>query len=206
MANSEVSVCCTWTRLSIQEPALHLCVSLYRYKLLCCTWTYSICLEEHVQYLYTSICTAPCQVCLQEPVLHLLVSVYKSLCCTCTCLPTRACAAPARVYLQEFVLHLHVSVYKSLCCTCTCLSTRACAAPTRFCLHEVMLHLEMYGQKKNCLSNFSVANLKNNFWFHETNRKTTETYWVSVIFGLNWNLFFPFRGHPATLNSEHSWF
>ncbi len=120
-------------RVCLQEPALHLCVSVYT-SFCAAPDPFSICLEEHVQYLYTSICTAPCQVCLQEPVLHLHVSVYKSLCCTCTCLPTRACAAPARVCLQELVLHLHVSVYKSLCCTCTCLSTRACAALTRVCL------------------------------------------------------------------------
>jgi hypothetical protein len=37
---------------------------------------------------------------------------------------------------------------------------------------------------------------KNCFWFLETNRKSTETDWVSVCFGSNRNFFCLFRGHP----------
>jgi hypothetical protein len=35
------------------------------------------------------------------------------------------------------------------------------------------------------------------FWFHETNRNTTETDLVSVCFGSNRNFFCLFRGHPS---------
>jgi hypothetical protein len=36
------------------------------------------------------------------------------------------------------------------------------------------------------------------FWFHETNRNTTETDLVSVCFGSNRNIFFLLRGHPTS--------
>jgi hypothetical protein len=46
-------------------------------------------------------------------------------------------------------------------------------------------------------------NRKNVFWFRETNRKTTETDWVSVCFGSNRKKkIWLFRGHPSFLHAS----
>ncbi len=51
---------------------------------------------------------------------------------------------------------------------------------------------------KHCIKRKQTKNFS--FWFHETNRNTTETDLVSVCFGSNRNFFPSFRGHPS-LNS-----
>jgi hypothetical protein len=96
------------------------------------------------------------------------------------CLP-ELCAAPVLVCLQEF-----------------------CAAPGRVCLQEssvcytlrsivykFFLFVSVFS-KQACLFRLfryvfetSKQTEKEIFWFHETNRKTTETDCVSVLFGSN---------------------
>jgi hypothetical protein len=117
-----------------------------------------------------------------------------------------------RLLYKSFVLHLEVSIFKSLCCTCESLSTRAlcctcaCLCCTWTCLPtrvQCMVYLEEHSlQTFFCLFRFSRNRFvcfgcfdmcskhrnkpKNRFfWFHETNRKTTETDCVSVLFGSN---------------------
>jgi hypothetical protein len=168
---------------------------------LCCTWA---CLSTtscaaHEVSVYKNFCAAPGRECIQEPVLHLCVSVYKSFCA-----------------------HLDVSVFKSLCCTCaglstralictwTCLSSRACIALVRICLQELcaapglVFHqqpvlVSICFKKVSVVSNIDTcskhqAKRKIIFWFHETNRKTTEADSDSALFGSE--RFF-FRGHPT---------
>jgi hypothetical protein len=99
----------------------------------------------------------------------------------------RFCVAPRSVCLQ------------SLCCKCTLLSTRyfvlnldvstgACAAPGGA---ESSGVFRLVSKKRFvCFGCFGAGSKNRNkpnncFRFHETNRKTTESDWVSVSSGLN---------------------
>jgi hypothetical protein len=115
------------------------------------------------------------------------VSVYKSLCCTDAC-PTS----------RPFVLHLKVSVFKSAVLVSVCLLYKsfvlllhlyvsACKSPT----HAVSGTSVCF---ETCIfvsvNSIHVRNTETNrkniiICFHETNRKTTKTDRVSVLFGSN---------------------
>jgi hypothetical protein len=99
----------------------------------------------------------------QSFVLHLCLSVYKS-----------------------FVLHLGVSAYKS----------SVYAIPEEYSF-QIFFSLFRFFSKQVCLFRFfqyvfetPKQTEKEIFWFHETNRKTTETDCVSVLFGSNRKYFF----------------
>jgi hypothetical protein len=104
------------------------------------------------------------------------------LCCTWTCLSTRTFSVPVRVCLQEL-----------------------CDVPRRVCLQEYkkqwncrclviknFFGLFWFVSKQICLFRLfrymfetPKQTEKFIFWFRETNRNTTETDWVSVLFGSN---------------------
>jgi hypothetical protein len=109
------------------------------------------------------------------------VCLQEILCCTWTCLSTRACAAPVSVCLQEilcctwtcmlslgyylsswctckcaFMLQLDVSVYKSLCCTWRCLICGGFFGLFRFVAKHSVVSLHVHNTKnqpKNYLFN-----------------------------------------------------
>ena len=132
---------------------------------------------EPVLHLYVSVC--------KSFVLHIKVSVFKILCCTCACLSTSAlCCTFA--YLSTIVL----------CCTWTCLPTNK--SP----VYDIPYLEEYSSQNSFCLFRFFSKQIclfrlfwyvfetpkqteKKICWFHETNRKTTETDCVLVLFGSN---------------------
>jgi hypothetical protein len=124
---------------------------------------------------------------LQQQPVHGL-PVYESLCCTYACPSTRA-----------FVLHLDLSVYNSLCCICACLSTRAlwCTCLQQLGPSCISIHLFWFASVYfvTCSKQRSKPKQTEKLfdWFHETNRKTTETDLVSVLLGSNRHYFLLFR-------------
>ncbi len=145
-----------------------------------------VCLQE-------LLCAPKVSVDYIEPVLHLFLSVYKSfvqhlevsvfksLCCICAFLSTRAL----------FCICACLQSTRVLCCTWTCLPTRV---QCRLYLKEHSLQkiLFRFSSIQFCLFRLfryvfetTKQTEKYFFLFHETNRKTTETDCVSVLFGSN---------------------
>ncbi len=134
---------------------------------------------EPVLHLCVSVC--------KSFLLHLKVSVFKSLCCTCACLSTRALCCTC-AYLSTRVL----------CCIWTCLPTNKSpvyAIPRGVQFTKLFLFVSVF-TKQICLFRLfryvfetPKQTEKYFFLFHETNRKTTETDCVSVLFGSNQKYF-----------------
>ncbi len=124
-----------------------------------------------------------------DTVLHLYV------CCTWTCLCTRFCVN---------VLHMYVCFYaapgrKRACVASVivCLQ-ELCASPGYVYLQDPMLPLKVYG-RLFWLFQYSLKHrnkLKISYLFHETNCKTTETDWVSVLFRFKPKQMYLIRWHP----------
>ena len=86
-----------------------------------------------------------------------ILSVCKSLCCTWTCLFTRAFVLHLRVCLQELCAS-HGRVWLQEFCAapgCVCLQ-ELCAAPGRACLQEFLLHLYV-SVYKNFVTHLDVS-------------------------------------------------
>ncbi len=162
------SLWCTWT-VCLQEPVLHRDVSVYK----------SFCV--HLRCLSSLCCTYSCP-------------SIRALCCTWKCLSSRACAAFVHFCLPE------------LCSApvLVCSLQEFCTAPGRVCLQECsvcytwrstvykfFLFVSVFFETGLFVSVVSIrvrnteTNRKIIFWFHETNRKTTETDCVSVLFVSN---------------------
>ncbi len=117
------------------------------------------------------------------------VSLKKLLCCTGTCLSSRACDTPVRVLcraacnvpggddLQQLVLYLDGSVYRSLCLCYkvsghVCLSTRAFVL--HVCLPEPVSHLylsvyESFCSTWTCLPSRDLAEKDFSVWYEQKN-------------------------------------
>jgi hypothetical protein len=146
-------LCCPWRclfynscavpgRAFLQEPLLHLCMSVYRsfllhldvsvYKILCyhyvcpSTRAFMLHLDVSVYKILSSPHACPS---LRAFVLNLDVSVYKGLCYPYVCplsIYTCFCASSGRVCLQDSCATLmRVRLQELLCSTWTCLSSRA---------------------------------------------------------------------------------
>ncbi len=99
------------------------------------------------------LCAVLCEVYgLQAACAAPVLSVSKSLCCTWTCLYTRAFVLVLHLGFsyKSFVLHQDVSAYKSFALHLdVSLSTRACVAPVRICLQDknFVMHLDVSAYK-----------------------------------------------------------
>jgi hypothetical protein len=103
-----------------------------------------------------------------------VLSVCKSLCCTWTCLFTRAFVLHLRVCLQELCAS-HGRVWLQEFCAapgCVCLQ-ELCAAPGRACLQEFLLHL-CVSVYKSFVTHLDVS----------ANKSAALAVTVGVLFGL----------------------
>ncbi len=173
MAYSSLCSICT---VCLQEPVLHLDVSIYTS--FCAT---PACLSTRA-LCFTQTCLATRVLCCTWMCLP-----TRALCCTWTCLSARLFAAPVRVCLQE-LCDAPGRVYLQECspgCTCNCR-----------CSVENLFGLFRFVSKQFCLFRLFRYRFETPkqteivcFWFHETNRNKRETDLVSVCFGSNRNLF-----------------
>jgi hypothetical protein len=164
MAYNSLCCCCIYT-VCLQEPVLHLDVSIYTG--FCATPGVSVykaarangrvCLQEPCAapgcVCLQELCATPGRVCLQKPLLHLCVS---------------AC-------LQELCDGLEVSVYYSPRCNCRCWVVKKNWFVS-ICFKTTNRYV-YFGCFDTCSKhrNKPKQTEKFIFWFRETNRKTTET-------------------------------
>jgi hypothetical protein len=172
MAYSSLCSICT---VCLQEPVLHLDVSVYTGFVLhlhACLSTRALC--------FTRTCLATRVLCCTWMCLP-----TRALCCTSTCLSARVFAAPVRVCLQELcdAPGRVCQQERSPCCNC-------------WCSVENLFGLFRFVSKQFCLFRLFRYRFETPkqtkyfyFWYHETNRNKGETDLVSVCFGSNRNLF-----------------
>jgi hypothetical protein len=136
---------------------------------------------------------------IQQFVLHLDASFYSGLCCIlrvcqqellCRAWMCRLHETVLKLY-DYFLLHLYLPDYRACTAPVRDRLQEFCATPDLVCLlHEPALQLEVHGIQEifsvcfetSLFISVKVRNIEINrkifFWFHVTNRRTTETYRV----------------------------